>query len=203
MPGETDPTELRISDLDRDQAARLLGSAMQQGRLTPLEYSDRCQAAYAAVTRAELLAVLADLPEELGPPALGPLVLHVPFGQVRRTGRWPVPELIRITGTGQRTSLDLTGADLGRPEVVIEVAATMSATTVLLPAHAVVDTDGLELVAGAVRRRWSTPGRSRGGLLRGWRSGRLPEPTPVRFVLRGRAMLSTVTVWQPRPLRRR
>ncbi|MGI8815870.1 MAG: DUF1707 SHOCT-like domain-containing protein [Pseudonocardia sp.] len=213
----TDPGTWRISDLDRENAARLLGTAMEQGRLTPVEYSDRCQDAYAARTRAELVAVLADLPG--GPlglthAGLEPLVLNVAFGQVRRTGRWPVPELVQITGIGQRTVLDLTEAHLERPEVVIEVSATMSSTVVLLPGHAQLDTDELELVVGTIRRRgwsgrglpgWGLPGwglpagagesRSRGGLLR--RRSR-DEPPPIRVVLRGRARLSTVTIWQPR-----
>lgn len=94
VPGEVSPGAWRISDLDRDNAARLLATAMEQGRLTPIEYSDRCQAAYAARTRDELLEVLADLPG--GPEAgLAPLVLNVPFGQVRRTGQWAIPELVR------------------------------------------------------------------------------------------------------------
>jgi hypothetical protein len=167
---------------------------------------------------------------------LGPLELNVAFGQVRRTGRWPVPELVRITGVGQRTVLDLTEAHLERAQVVIEVSAVMSSTVLLLPGHAQVDADGLELVVGSIRRRgwsgwspagwglptlgrqgrsgrsgggwlqgrsgrrgsWTVPsddGRSRGGLLR--RRGR-EEPPPIRVVLRGRARLSTVTIWQAR-----
>lgn len=221
----------RISDLDRDNAARLLATAMEQGRITPLEYSDRCQIAYAARTRDELLEVLADLPG--GPEAgLAPLVLNVPFGQVRRTGAWAIPELVQITGIGQRTLLDLTEAHLQRPEIVIEVTATMTSTVVLLPAHAEVDIDGLELVAGSVRRR-NNPGLVRGwsgantvGLPGGWnpatgrggpngrgggsggrggllrRRGRDEPQPPLTVVLCGRATLSSVTLVQPRPGRR-
>jgi len=213
----------RISDLDRDNAARLLATAMEQGRITPVEYSDRCQAAYAARTRDELLEVLADLPG--GPEAgLAPLVLNVAFGQVRRTGQWAVPELVQITGIGQRTLLDLTEAHLQRPEVVIEVSATMTSTVVLLPPHAEVDIDGLELVAGSVRRR-NPSGAVRGRIAPGGRvgpGGRLgpggragpggrggllrrrvrEQPPPLLVVLRGRAVLSSVTLVQARPGRR-
>jgi hypothetical protein len=178
---------------------------MEQGRITPIEYSDRCQAVYAARTRDELLEVLADLPG--GPEAgLAPLVLNVAFGQVRRTGAWAVPELVRITGIGQRTLLDLTEAHLQRPEVVVEVAGAMTSTVILLPAHAEVDIDGLELVAGMVRHR-NQPGLARGrgngvrsGLLR--RRVREEAPAPLTVVLRGRATLSSVTLVQPRPGRR-
>jgi hypothetical protein len=197
------PGAWRISDLDRENAARLLGTAMEQGRLTPIEYSDRCQAAYAARTRDELLEVLADLPG--GPEAgLAPLVLNVAFGQVRRTGTWAIPELVQITGIGQRTLLDLTEAHLQRPEVVIEVSATMTSTVVLLPAHAEVDADGLELVAGSVRRRGQPGlGRGRGGTRAGLLRRRVrDDPAPFLVVLRGRAVLSSVTLVQARPGRR-
>ncbi len=230
VPGGTDPGELRISDLDRENAVRLLGTAMEQGRILPVEYSDRCEQVWAARTRAQLLEVLADLPGG-PPPELSTLVLNVAFGQVRRSGRWPVPELVQIVGTGQRTTLDFTESALDRAEVVIEVSAAMSATTVLLPPNAVVDTDGLELVAGSIRHRGAPRGsrrtrrpldpreqswwdashsdHDRGGRLRGWRAGRAgraePEPGPpaIRFVLRGRATLCSVTIWHARPARRR
>jgi len=198
MAGETDSGALRIADADRERASELLAEAMRQGRITPVEFSDRCAAAWAARTRAELFAVLSDLPGG-PPPDLAPLVLDVPFGQVRRAGRWAVPELIRVTGLGQRTLLDFTDAVIRRPEVRIEVTANLSATRVLLPVDAVVHTDGLELVAGGVRHRggWAPrePGRLR-RLLPGGRPPPTPPPTP--FVLRGRATLAWVTVWHAR-----
>ena len=206
VPGEMDPSEPRISDLDRERAAALLAVAMQEGRITPFEFSERCETVWSTRTRTELLAVLADLPGG-PPPELAPLVLDVAFGQVRRTGQWAVPEIVRITGLGQRTTLDFTDAVIRRPEVIIEVTAHLSSTRVVLPTDAEVDTDGLELVAGSVRHRGSAgrrerpPGRLR-RLLPG--GGREPEPvTPIRFVLRGRATLASVTVWHPRPTRRR
>ena len=205
--------ELRICDLDRENAVRLLGTAMAYGRITPAEFSERCRLAYAARTRTELLAVLSDLPFG-SPPSLGPLVLHVAFGQLSRTGQWPVPELIQITGTGQRTTLDFTETHVEWPEVVIEVNATMSATKLLLPPSTWVNTDGLELVVSSVRyrrrprrtRRYradsgehASADRSRGRRLRLRPSQRNHlEPPTTRFVLRGRAVLSTVTIWQAR-----
>jgi hypothetical protein len=201
VTGEIDPGAIRISDLDRELVARHLAGAMEAGRLMPVEYSERCQAAYAARNRAELLEVVADLPGG-PPPAIGAVGLDVPFGQVRRTGAWPVPEQVRILGLGQRTLLDLTEARLERPELTIEVAATMSSTAVVVPAHARVDTDGLELVAGSLRRR-ATAGARGGGLLRGRRAARTTESPPaLHVVLRGRSVFSTVTIWQPRPTRR-
>lgn len=203
VPSETDPNELRISDVDRERAAELLGVAMEQGRITPLEYSERCEAAWAARTRAELLAVLADLPGG-PPPELTPQVLDVPFGHVRRTGQWAVPEIVQVVGFGQRTVLDFTEAVIRRGDVVVEILASMSATRVVLPLDAEVDTDGLELVAGSVRHRGAVPAartreRARDRLRRLLPGGREPEPiVPIRFVFRGRATLASVTIWYPR-----
>ncbi|WP_156934853.1 DUF1707 SHOCT-like domain-containing protein [Pseudonocardia spinosispora] len=206
MSGDLDPTELRISDLDRERAVAALMTAMEQGRITPTEFSDRCDVAWAARTRAELLVVLSDLPGG-PPPELAPLVLDVPFGQVRRTGEWLVPEIVRITGLGQRTTLDFTDAVIRRPEVLIEITAAMSATRVLLPFDAQVDTDGLELIAGSVRHRTvraTLPRERPRGLRRLLRGARDTESAPsIRFVLRGRAALCSVTLTRPRTGRRR
>lgn len=206
VSGDLDPTELRISDLDRERAVAALMDAMEHGRITPVEFSDRCDVAWAARTRAELLVVLSDLPGG-PPPELAPLVLDVPFGQVRRTGEWLVPELVRIVGFGQRTTLDFTEAVIRRPEVLIEISAAMSSTRVLLPVHSQVDTDGLELIAGSVRHRSVrvAPPRERPrGLRRLLRGTRDLDPVPpTRFVVRGRATLCSVTMTHPRAGRRR
>ncbi|WP_051580690.1 DUF1707 SHOCT-like domain-containing protein [Pseudonocardia acaciae] len=202
MSGEIDPTEARASDLDRERTVAALATAMEEGRITPVEFSDRAETAWAARTRPELLAVLADLPGG-PPPELVPLELDVAFGQVQRSGQWTAPELVRILGLGQRTTLDFTEAVIRVPEVVIEVTASMSSTRVVLPADAEVDTDGLELVAGSVRHRAEAE-RHRHRLRRLLPGGgRDPEPgTPIPFVLRGRATLATVTLWYPRKSRR-
>ena len=210
----------RISDVDRERAAALLATAMEQGRITPVEFTDRCAAAWAARTRAELLAPLADLPGG-PPPGLEPLVLDVPFGQVRRTGEWVVPEVVRVVGMGQRTLLDFTGAVISHPVVTIEISAPMSSTRIYPPADAELDSDELELVAGSIRHRGATTRRRQPGwgglpgpggraapgrLRRLLPGGRAPERAPVmpvRFVLRGRATLCSVTLWHPRPTRRR
>lgn len=201
MSGEIDPNEPRASDLDRERTVAMLATAMEEGRITPAEFSDRCETAWAARTRPQLLAVLADLPGG-PPPELVPLELNVAFGPVRRTGRWTVPELIRIVGLGQRTTLDFSEAVIRVPEVVIEITATMSSTQVVLPPHAEVNADALELVAGSVRHRGMAERRQRpGNLLRRLLPGgvREPEPgVPTPFVLRGRATLATVTVWHIR-----
>ncbi len=56
------PDDLRLSDAERDEAARLLGEHYAAGRLTPTEHDERTGAAFAARTRGELPPLFADLP---------------------------------------------------------------------------------------------------------------------------------------------
>jgi len=53
---------VRASDADRDRVAALLREHHAQGRLTPEEFSDRLDRAFAARTVGELDELLADLP---------------------------------------------------------------------------------------------------------------------------------------------
>ena len=61
----------RASDADRQQVADRLREALDEGRLTLLEYDERLGSAYAALTYGELAAVTRDLPEPAG--SLAPL----------------------------------------------------------------------------------------------------------------------------------
>lgn len=58
----TDPQQVRVGDAERDAATASLGQQMRDGRLSSDEYSDRSTKAAAAVTRADLDALVADLP---------------------------------------------------------------------------------------------------------------------------------------------
>jgi hypothetical protein len=76
-----DRPELRASDAERERVVGHLRDHALAGRLTVEELDERCARAYAAVTRLELSALLADLPSPSpvrrpasppAPPALGP-----------------------------------------------------------------------------------------------------------------------------------
>jgi hypothetical protein len=58
-----DPADLRAADADRQQVAEQLKIALDEGRLSLHEYDDRVRDAYAARTYAELLHLVADLPQ--------------------------------------------------------------------------------------------------------------------------------------------
>src|SRR3954451_22816818 len=53
---------LRAADADRHQIAEQLKASLDEGRLSLGEYDDRARQAYAARTYAELLILVADLP---------------------------------------------------------------------------------------------------------------------------------------------
>jgi hypothetical protein len=73
MSGYADPErpQERLSDAEREEAVSHLASAHAEGRLTPTEFADRSSSARAAVTRADLAPLFADLPSA-GPGALAP-----------------------------------------------------------------------------------------------------------------------------------
>ena len=56
------PSQLRISDQERERAAQDLREHFAAGRITEAELSERVQAAYGARTEEELRKLLADLP---------------------------------------------------------------------------------------------------------------------------------------------
>jgi hypothetical protein len=63
-----DPASLRAADADRERVAGELREHMLAGRLSPQEFEERVERAYAATTRGELDALSVDLP--LSPVAL-------------------------------------------------------------------------------------------------------------------------------------
>lgn len=63
--------QIRIGTAEREDAMRLLSRQFSEGRLNPDEFSERSAAISAALTRADLAPVFADLPEKPGVPAMG------------------------------------------------------------------------------------------------------------------------------------
>jgi hypothetical protein len=59
----SDPPDLRASDAERERTVAELREHALAGRLTVEELDERCERAYAARTRSELRALLADLPK--------------------------------------------------------------------------------------------------------------------------------------------
>ncbi|GAB3792301.1 DUF1707 SHOCT-like domain-containing protein [Nocardioides ungokensis] len=84
---------LRLSDVERDQAAAVLGEHYAQGRLTPEEHSERLDRIWAARTRGELAPVFSDLPSPYFTRPATRAVGGWPAGPPRRRGV-PTPLLV-------------------------------------------------------------------------------------------------------------
>jgi hypothetical protein len=77
--------QLRATDADRDRVVRMLRVAAEEGALNVDELEERLSAALAAVTRADLVRLVDDLP--LSPPA-GPAPALAPSRLVRTSSRY-------------------------------------------------------------------------------------------------------------------
>lgn len=78
--------ELRISDVDRENAAAVLHTAVGDGRITWAEHAERLEGVYTARTAGELQPFLADLAPLAGraPAVEAAAPLRVTFAKVRR-----------------------------------------------------------------------------------------------------------------------
>lgn len=97
--GEFEPSDLRLSDTERDAAVRALGEHMGTGRLDIDEYGERSAAVTAAKTRGDLGELFADLPQPhptLGASAAAPTAPATPEPKQPAAGRNPLPQ--RISG---------------------------------------------------------------------------------------------------------
>ncbi|HET8640555.1 MAG TPA: DUF1707 domain-containing protein [Pseudonocardiaceae bacterium] len=113
-----DPRELRVSDAEREHVVELLNRAVGHGMLTLDEFSQRTEAAWRAGTRAELNAVLIDLPgltASAGEVAVPKetLELRQTGSSMRRYGPWTVPRRIELRNRLGSMVLDFSRA---RPE---------------------------------------------------------------------------------------
>ncbi|MBN6053810.1 DUF1707 domain-containing protein, partial [Nonomuraea sp. RK-328] len=82
--------EVRASDGDREAAAERLRVAVQEGCLDMGEFDERVGLAYQSVTRGDLAALLADLPDPAAS-ASAPLP-----GSAGPPGRAPLPGLLKV-----------------------------------------------------------------------------------------------------------
>ncbi|GAA1394111.1 DUF1707 domain-containing protein [Pseudonocardia kongjuensis] len=169
----TDPGEMRISDADREAAAKRLHDALGEGRITLTELEERLDAVYAARTASELRPPLADLPgsDLVVPPGSAQLArpvdgadrvhLRTGAGTVKRTGDWPVPAAMRLTTSMGTIHLDLSEARRIPPRIDIEVSTGMGEIVLVLPEGGSADVDAVSGSWGEVKTKVpSTPGGS-------------------------------------------
>lgn len=167
QPAPVDPRELRVSDAERTHVVNVLQKAIGHGLLSLDEFTERTDRALAARTRGELNAVLVDLPglthnTQDSPLRTPPVEIVANMSSIRRQGAWQVPRELIIRNRMGSTKLDFSDATIEHGEVRITLEVSGGSVKMLLPAHASVDTNGVQVVAGSVKDRvGGTSGRPR------------------------------------------
>lgn len=177
---------VRISDADRERAAERLQKALAEGRITVAELEERVAAVYAAVYAADLRTPLADLPGDdvvalpvVGAlPAAERLVLRAGASGIKRTGEWSVPARMRVKSGMGSVVLDFCETAIAHPVVEIELLLGTGSAKLLVPDDATANVDALVATMGSVRSNVASQ----------------PTAGAPHFVVRGRAMLGSVTV---------
>lgn len=143
-----DDKPVRVSDADRNQVIELLRSHTGEGLLTLDEFGERVALVFEASTRADLEAVLDDLPR---------VAEQVPETRRRKVIRWAVAVLgehspkgrIRLADTTNAIAimghcqLDLRNAEIDGQEIEINCLAIMGGIDILVPEGIEVDMMGL------------------------------------------------------------
>ncbi|ALL79165.1 hypothetical protein AD006_26430 [Pseudonocardia sp. EC080610-09] len=156
---------MRISDADREAAAKRLHDALGEGRITLTELEERLDAVYAARTASELRPPLADLPGGLPPSVASGAAparsagsedrvhLRTGAGTVKRTGDWEVPAALRLTTSMGTIHLDLSEVRRMPPRVDVEVSTGMGEIVLILPEGGTADVDGVSGSWGEVKTK--------------------------------------------------
>ncbi|SDH63421.1 protein of unknown function [Lentzea fradiae] len=148
---ELSPRELRVSDAEREHVVGLLNKAVGRGMITLDEFTVRTDTALGAKTRAELNAVLVDLPGMVNTEAARARTeLKNTMSTTTRKGHWVVPQELVIRNTLGTTNLDFTAADVP-PVVNIDLDVSLGTVKLLVPAGSSVNIDAVEVTAGELK----------------------------------------------------
>lgn len=139
---------VRASDAERDEVAAVLSEALAQGRLTSAELAERIDAAYAAKTRAELVPLTADLPDDLHGAPSGPIAaverqeLSATFSKVIRSGRWVAGRHTEARARFGALIVDMADAVLPGREITLDVTTFCGKAIITIPENAQVVDEG-------------------------------------------------------------
>jgi hypothetical protein len=141
---------VRVSDADRERAVASLREHLVRGRLSLEEFTERMDAAYAATTAGDLVALERDLPAETQPAALPDRRRPVGFtlaifGGAKRAGGFRVRERIMSLTLFGGTTLDLRGATVEGDVVTIHSLTIFGGFDVIVPEGVDVDLTGLAI----------------------------------------------------------
>ena len=157
--------DLRVSDTDRQHTGELLQRAVGDGYITLTEFEERSAAVFAAKTRGDLDAVVADIPSAQpgaqqavarSPQSTGPAQATEIRGtgaEVKRKGQWQVPAALRVHTRLSDTVLDFTEAVCTSPVIDVEIDDKMSSTKLIVPEQATVDCNALDMSWGNLDNR--------------------------------------------------
>ena len=151
--GPYDPSQMRISDADRQRVADVLRDAAGEGRIDLDELEERLELTWQAKTYGELVPITLDL-QATGPvrrtPSSVPAVGHdssvAIMGDCKRRGVWQVPAQHSAFSLMGSVTLDLREAVLSSHETQINASAVMGDVKILVPAHMHVLVDGTPIM---------------------------------------------------------
>jgi hypothetical protein len=154
----SDQDTLRVSNLDRERAARLLQDALGQGMLELEEFAQRSAAAAAARTRGDLAPLLADLPSgTLAALETPPLVLKAGMGDVKRTGPWDVPSRIDAKCSSGDVRIDFSEATCPHREVTLDLDCGWGTILVIVPRGWTLLFESMATGAGDITNKITAP----------------------------------------------
>jgi hypothetical protein len=150
--GEGLQPAIRASDAERDATITRLRDAMAEGRLTLDDFSNRTDTALTALTRDQLAAVEADLPNGPAPAAIAaqgagltPWVVGI-MGSAKRTGRWRVGHEIHAVALMGDCKIDLRQAIIDASVITVDALAVMGSVEVIIPEGVEVDLGGVAIM---------------------------------------------------------
>jgi hypothetical protein len=154
-----------VPDRERDRAVELVQQAYADGRLGPVELEQRLELALTATSSHELEPVVADLPDEV-------VRIATTRGRITRTGDWQVPRRLCVESEYGKVRLDLSQAHIPYTRIDIELRLAYGGATIVLPAGASANADGVRIGWGRVTCK--APGRRYPGNLHVQITGELP-----------------------------
>ncbi|MFI7044618.1 DUF1707 SHOCT-like domain-containing protein [Streptosporangium sandarakinum] len=152
----SDPGGMRVSDAEREATVELLRVASVEGRLTLGELTERTEAAYTAVTHADLAVLTSDLPSAQGPgPAHAPAPaparpeggrarrwLVAVMSESKRRGKWRIDRELGAAAVMGEVTIDLRQAEVRTDVVDIFATAVMGSVKIIVPDGVDVEIDG-------------------------------------------------------------
>ena len=167
-PRDTGGLTQRVADNDRDRTVTQLREHVVEGRLTLDEFSERVGLALQARTRADLDAVMADLPQAGPTDQRLPEAGAAPAKQKRRwhvavmsghstKGRWRISGKTNAVAVMGGCDMDLRRAEIDGPEVEITAVAFWGGVNIIVPEGFDVELRGFSFMGGRELRLRDVP----------------------------------------------